>query len=104
MNNWILIVLAVLIFLYVSFLIITKQWTKLRSIAYALMLGAERLYTTEEGKRKFEMVLRRIYDLMPVWMSMIFSDQKIRQILQAWYNKAKDCLDDGKINGSIKDE
>ena len=68
------------------------------------MLGAERLYETEEGKRKFEMVLRRIYDLMPIWMSLIFSDKKIRQILQAWYNKAKDYLDDGKVNGLIKEE
>ena len=100
MDIWIMIVLAVLVVGYFVYLAITKQWTKLRAAAYALMLAVEKIYEKNEGPRKFEVVLRELYDIMPVWLSIILPDAKIREILQSWYDKAKDYLDDGNVNGS----
>ena len=100
MAIWIFVALAALIIGYFVFLIITKQWVKLRAAAYALMLAVEKIYEKNEGPRKFEVVLRELYDIMPVWLSVILTEEKIRRILQEWYDLAKDYLGGGKTNNS----
>lgn len=92
MDTWIIIILTVLIVRYFAYLAITKQWVKLRAAAFALMLSVERIYDRTGGKRKFEVVLRELYDIMPVWLIVVLTEEKIRQILQEWYERAKDYL------------
>ena len=92
MDIWIMLLLAVLVIGYFVFLIITKQWVKLRAAAYALMLAVEKIYEKNEGPRKFEVVLRELYDIMPVWLSVVLTEEKIRRILQEWYESMKDML------------
>lgn len=80
----------------------TKQWTKLREQAYALMLQAERLFSNSEGKKKFEAVFEVLYyDLLPAWMRMFISPDTIKEKLQEWYDLSKDYLDNGKIDNSV---
>lgn len=83
----IVVLLAVLIFGG-----ITRQWTLVRISAYQLMLSAEKLFATEEGKEKFEMVLSKLWELLPGWLKKAVGIERLRQKLQDWYNLAKDML------------
>lgn len=100
--NWLVILLSVLFVGYDIYLIVTKQWVKLREQAYALMLQAERIFADGEGKQKFEVVFERFYfDLIPAWLRLFVSPRSIREKLQEWYTLAKDYLDNGVIDGSL---
>jgi hypothetical protein len=83
----IVVLLAVLIFGG-----ITRQWSLVRISAYQLMLSAEKLFATEEGKEKFEMVLSKLWELLPGWLKKAVGLERLRQKLQDWYNLAKDML------------
>lgn len=100
-ENWLPIIVALVIVAYVLYLTITKQWTKIREFAYQLMLLAERTFGNDEGKIKFDFVVRVVYKNLPIWLKPFLSEEKISKIVQAWYNKAKDFLDDGKFNDSV---
>lgn len=90
-----LIVLAIIIYL-----IVTKQWTQIRQLAYQLMLRAEKVFTSINGQEKFAVVLTELYDRIPPWVKLFVSRKDLEVLLQRWYDSAKDWLDDGKVNGS----
>ena len=71
---------------------ITIQWSLVRISAYQLMLSAEKLFATEEGKEKFEMVLSKLWEMLPGWLRKAVGIERLRQKLQDWYNLAKDML------------
>jgi len=101
MANWLVILLLMLFVGYDIYLVITKQWTKLREQAYALMLAAERIFADGEGQKKFEAVFEKLYfDLVPAWLRLFVSPRSIREKLQEWYTLAKDYLDNGKVDNS----
>jgi hypothetical protein len=101
MENWFVLLLAIAFLAFEIYLIITKQWTRIREQAYALMLQAERIFADNEGKKKFEAVFERLYfDLIPPWLRLFVSQESIREKLQEWYTLAKDYLDNGKLDGS----
>lgn len=98
-TNWFVLLLALFLIGFEVYLIITKQWTKLRQQAYALMLQAERVFADGEGKKKFEAVFQRLYyDLIPPWLRLFVPPNELRSKLQEWYNLAKDYLDNGTID------
>jgi len=100
--NWFVLLLAVVLLGFEIYLIVTKQWTKLREQAYALMLTAERVFSSEEGKKKFEAVFEALYfNLIPLWLRLFVTPESIREKLQEWYNLAKNYLDDGIINSRV---
>lgn len=97
-----MLLLGVLFLGTIVYLAITKQWDRLRGIAYALMLQAERVFAEGEGKKKFDAVFDSFYyDLIPAWLRMFVTPEGIREKLQAWYDLAKDYLDNSHIDGSI---
>lgn len=99
MENWFALLLGVLFLGSIIYLVITKQWAKLRGIAYALMLQAERVFSDGEGKLRFEAVFDQLYNhLMPLWFRLFVPPNELRRMLQEWYDLAKDYLDDGVIN------
>lgn len=101
-GNWFVLLLGVLLLGFIVYLVITRQWEKLRGIAYALMLQAERIFSDGEGKKKFEAVFEKLYyDLIPAWLRLFVAPEGIREKLQEWYDIAKDYLDDGKIDKSL---
>jgi len=101
--NWFIILLAVVFVGFEIYLISTRQWTKLRMQAYGLMLAAERLFGSGEGKKKFDAVFEKLYhNLIPAWFRMFVSPESIREKLQEWYDLAKDYLDNGKVDNSIE--
>jgi len=80
----------------------TGQWNKVRYMAYMLMLSAERVMNDEEGKAKMDTVCLALYSVLPWYIrKFIGSYLQFRELLDKWYDKSKDWLDDGAFNGSI---
>lgn len=102
-QNWFVILVVAAFVAYVIHLILTKQWTKLRMQAYALMLSAEKVYTDAYGTGKFNTVFQKMYyTVIPAWLRVFITEDMFRKKLQEWYDLAKDMLDDGQMNDSVK--
>ena len=100
-ENWQTVGLAAVIVAFVLYLVITKQWVKLRESAYKLMLTAQKVMETDEGKAKMDMVLQAFYMfIMPKWAKRFWSAEDVRKQLQKWYDKALDWLEDGTVDNA----
>jgi hypothetical protein len=100
-ENWFVLILGILFLGFIVYLVVTKQWERLRGVAYALMLQAERVFSDGEGKEKFEAVFERLYyDLIPPWLRLFVTPEGIKKKLQEWYDLAKDYLDNGVIDNN----
>jgi hypothetical protein len=98
-DNWQITLAAIILIVWTVYLAITKQWTRLRETAYQLMLSAEKVMSTEDGQAKMDTVLEVFYNfVIPKLARSVYTKEQVRAQLQAWYNKAKDWLDDGIIN------
>jgi uncharacterized membrane protein len=99
-----LMIVIMVIVVYAIYLLITKQYDRLRHDAYDLIQFAENnMVGTKRGQQRFKYVLDMLYDLyMPVWLKAFISRESVAIKLQEWYLEFKDLLDDGKINGSSK--
>lgn len=92
MSDYIVFGIIGIFIIWIGYLIVTKQWDKLRSIAYSLMLQAERVYNDNEGYKKFQNVFYELYNQMPLWMRFFLTEDYIKSQLQNWYEVAKDLL------------
>jgi hypothetical protein len=72
--------------------LITRQWSVLQAAAYRLMLSAEKLMGTAEGKEKMAAVFAGIWNLVPGWLKGFATEDKLREKLQEWYDIARDGL------------
>lgn len=100
MQNWLAVVIFLVLIVYAIYLTVTRQWTSVRELAYQLMLLAERNLKDQEGKIKFDFVVVMVYRSLPGWMKIFIKEDDISELVQTWYDKAKDFLDDGQINNS----
>lgn len=77
---------------------------KLRADAYNLMLQAEKKWGRDNGTGsfKFDWVTKQMYNLFPETAKMFIDEIELEKWLQELYEKMKDKLDDGVINGSIR--
>ena len=101
-SNWPSILIVALFALYAFYLVATEQWIRLRETAYMIMLKAEKIFKTGQGRKKFDYVFEQVYDLVPAWVKIFVSRDDLRLKLQEWYNLAKDYTDDGYMNNSYK--
>lgn len=76
----------------IIYALIARQWMVLRSAALSLMLSAEKLMATEEGKKKMDAVYRDIWRQVPAWLGVFVTEETLREKLQEWYDHAKDML------------
>lgn len=74
--------------------VITNQWSIVKINAYQLMLSAQRLMATEEGRKRFDDVYSKLWIKLPVWVRKIVGPAKLKKQLQHWYDLAKDMLRD----------
>jgi hypothetical protein len=82
-----------------------KSMDELRLMCYRLILEAEHAY--KEGKMgplKMNYVIDRLYQEMPDFLRTLVSREALGHLCQMWFDEVKDLLDDGKANGSIRDE
>lgn len=101
-QNWPSLIIAAGILVYIVYLSATRQWIKVREFAYEMMLCAERVFADDQGKLKFDFVVNFVYDYLPAWMKMFVKRETLNKLVQNLYDTAKDLLDDGEINSSIK--
>lgn len=71
---------------------VTRQWGILRLAAYKLMLDAERVMASKEGRVKMEAVYAAIWQRVPAWLKRFVTEKTLREKLQEWYNLAKNSL------------
>lgn len=99
MEYIIMISIAIVVFIFL-YLIIKVE--KIRNIANAMFLEAEKSIE----KNKFDYVCNNLYYHMPSIFKTIVNINFFRNIVQMIYDKsrriAKDLLDDGKYNKSVK--
>ncbi len=99
-QNWLVLLAFAGIAAFIIYLSITKQWIKIREFAYQTMLLAERTFADQDGRIKFNFVVRIVYKYLPSWFRAFFTEEHLRRLIQEWYDLAKDFLDDGQINDS----
>lgn len=91
-NNIETIGTLIVAFFVVVWAIWTRQWGVLQAAAYKLMLSAERLMATKEGKEKMEVVYAAVWVRVPKWLKKFVTEKTLREKLQDWYNIAKNSL------------
>lgn len=94
-----IIVAALAVFIFALF-----EWEKFKSILYALMLQAKSLAkdaVLRSGTEQEKWVLDKAYLYLPKWITAAIPQDVMRKIISWLYNRAKDYLDDGKLNNSI---
>lgn len=99
--NWPSILIIAAFLIWIGYLVVNKKWEQLRGTAYRLILQVEKTITgTKRGKERFELVIDRLYSLIPGWLQFFISEKCLREKLQEWFDQIKDYLDNGKIDGS----
>jgi uncharacterized protein (UPF0333 family) len=94
------IIIIVAVILYAIF-----SWQNFKTKAYALMLQAKSLAKDailKSGDQQAEWVVKKAYNMLPIGWQLFITEDRLRKIIYYLYHKAKDYLDDGKINNSIK--
>lgn len=80
------------------------EWKTFKEILYALMLQAKRFAKDKvmnSGKEQEDWVVTKAYIYLPKWITMFIPQETMRKIIKWLYDRAKDYLDDGKLNNSI---
>lgn len=105
-----ILLLAVLILLVVT-IVIAFQYAKykglegIRANVYQLILKAEHMYKESgTGQQKLKWVVQQARGLLPKWLQVIITEDTLLKVIDIWFSGVKDLLDDGKINGSQKEE
>ncbi len=105
-NNWAVILVAIIALALVLDKIINKKWDELRTAAYEFIKFAEEtIVGYKKGNDRFNFVISKLYDkLIPNWLKVFFPEEVLRRKLQEYFNDIKDILDNGKKDGSTDDE
>lgn len=81
-----------------------KEWEKTKGILYALMLDAKSLAkdaVLKSGQQQEDWVVQMAMRYLPLHMLVILGgEEEIRKTVKWLFKKAKDLLDDGKLNNS----
>lgn len=80
------------------------EWNSFKAISYGVMLQAKSLAKDailKSGKEQEEWVIKKLYQLLPKSLVTFISEDLMRKIVHYLYIKAKDYLDDEKLNNSI---
>lgn len=95
-----IIAIVVSVILFAAF-----EWEKFKGTAYALMLRAKSMAkdaVLKSGAQQEEWVVKKAYQFLPRSITIFISEEVMRKIVHYLYVKAKDKLDDGQLNGSVK--
>lgn len=77
---------------------------KIRLYAYRWFQEAEYEFQYGENEQKFEHVIQLARSMLPKPFCYFITERLLRKTMQLWFNICKDLLDDGKINGTGKEE
>lgn len=96
----IVLILAVVLFALM-------EWQKFKAIVHGIMLQAKSLakdLVLKSGQAQEDWVVIQAYKYLPKWITVFITTVIMHKIVHYLYFKAKDYLDDGKINNSVPDE
>lgn len=82
----------------------TVGMEKVRAYVYKLFVEAEHEFEHGENTDKFEYVICFAKSAIPAPFNLFITEKLLRKIVQTWFTLCKDLLDDGKLNGTGKDE
>lgn len=95
-----LVALATCTYIYMR----DKTLSEIRGDVYQLFLQAENAFTESgSGKQKMKWVISKARGLLPEWLQFFITEEFLYKVIQAWFDAVKDLLDDGKVNGSVKE-
>lgn len=77
---------------------------KIRGYVYKMFVAAEHEFQHGENTEKFEFVINMAREALPAPFGLFITESLLRKVVQAWFDLTKDLLDDGKYNGSTKEE
>ena len=78
---------------------------EIRVEVYHLILKAEHAFRKSgSGRQKMKYVVSQARKLLPEWLQYFITDEFLESVIEKWFRSVKDLLDDGKINGSDKEE
>ena len=95
----------VLIMLIVALIYMIFEWQHAKVIFYQLMVKAKSMAKDcilHSGKEQEDWVVKRAYQFLPSRITIFINEKKMHEIVHYLYEKAKDYIDDGKINNSYK--
>ncbi|GAU79493.1 hypothetical protein [Fusibacter sp. 3D3] len=87
------------------FLFVLLKWQQVKVVLFRLMLTAKSMAKDailSSGKEQEEWVLKKAYQHLPIWITLWISKETMRKLIAYLYQVAKDYLDDGLINQSIR--
>lgn len=92
--------LAVCTYIYIR----DKTLEDIRADVYQLFLKAEHTYLeTGSGKQKMKYVIQQARGLLPKGAQLFITDEVLEKVVEGWFRAVKDLLDDGKLNGTGKE-
>ena len=97
------IVVAVALFLFIKTMQ-TIGMEKVRAYVYKLFIEAEHEFKHGENEEKFDHVILFAKSAIPTPFNLFITERTVRKVVQLWFDLCKDLLDDGKMNGTGKDE
>lgn len=80
------------------------EWEKFKAQAYKVMLMAKKMAKDKvlnSGKEQEDWVVQQLMIIRPRKCSFFLTEEVVRKIVHWLYGRAKDLIDDGKLNGSI---
>lgn len=87
------------------FIFAMAEWGKFKKLAYSGILNAKSLakdYVLKSGKQQEDWVVKKMYQYLPKAFTRFISEENMRRAVHYLYHKAKDYIDDGKINNSVE--
>ncbi len=100
-----ILILAIIVLVAVT-IAMAIQYMKLKGLdgirgdVYKLILVAEHQFSSGEGKQKLKWVVQQARLLLPGWLQVLITEERLEKLIDAWFKGVKDLLDDGKVNGS----
>lgn len=102
----ILTILVVMVIIGATYVYLRdKTIDDIRTDVYQLMLKAEHTFKESgTGKQKMKYVVSQARKLLPSWLQHFVTDELLENVIEKWFRAVKDLLDDGKMNGSSKED
>ncbi|MBM7615723.1 hypothetical protein [Alkaliphilus hydrothermalis] len=103
LNNYWVEIIATLVFIGLVILTYKKSNDEVvRNIILALVVEAEKLLGSGTGPLKYEMVVDRLYELLPMPLRVIFTKKQIDRMIEEAVQFLKEQLAEGKALDEVR--
>lgn len=93
-------VVVVLLVVYLR----NKSISDIRKDLYEVFLKLEHSITgTKVGQERLDEAVTAAYEMLPKWVRLFVSKDRLRKTVDKWFKEIKDLLDDGKLNNVEED-